>query len=259
MRVSARSRRPQISQSSSTELSPAPLPPNLDRRWLQYSLAAAAGMAMAVQPAAGQIVYTPPRSHILTPFSYLPIDFNHDGPAEFSVICNYSSLFGFGSLNLYKGEELFGLASASVVGTLRGEQVEAAALPAGAPIGPGAHFLNLNRRVALMGFNHSMKAGRWDDVQHRFLGLRFTVHGDTYYGWAEFSVSFGIPGHPLWVVAVPEGYAYESTPNTPIIAGQRTDSGSSAEPAPATLGRLALGAPGLALWRKKAAVPGAED
>jgi hypothetical protein len=129
--------------------------------------------------------------------------------------------------------------------------VEADALPGGAEIGPGAKFRNLNRRFAQMAFNHSVTYGQWGNVQHRFLGLRFIVDGKTYYGWAEFSVKFGAPGHHWWVIARPEGYAYESTPDTPIFAGQRGSAGKARTLEPATLGRLALGAPGITLWRRK--------
>lgn len=228
---------------------PAPVRAGFNRRWLQYAMAAGAGLAMAGQPAEAEIVYTPPRSYTLTPFSFLPIDFNHRGGAEFSVRCNYSSLFGFGSLNLYQAGRFVSAGTASVVGTFAGAQLEAAALPPGARIGPEANFQNIDRRFAQMAFNHSVRVGQWQNVQHRFLGLRFTINRNTYYGWAEFSVKLGKPGHHLWVIARPEGYAYESTPNTPIFAGQKADGSSRLEPA--TLGRLALGAPGLALWRKE--------
>ena len=56
------------------------------------------------------------------------------------------------------------------------------------------------------------------------------------------------------------GYAYETTPNVPVIAGESTptDAANSLDPElapqapqPGTLGHLALGAAGLAAWRRE--------
>jgi hypothetical protein len=62
------------------------------------------------------------------------------------------------------------------------------------------------------------------------------------------------------------GYAYETIPNKSIIAGRTkgTDEVSKVErplpevvrasaPRPATLGMLAMGAPGLSIWRREEA------
>ena len=55
------------------------------------------------------------------------------------------------------------------------------------------------------------------------------------------------------------GYAYETIPGKAIIAGatkgpddaEPTASLKAPTPAPATLGMLALGAPGLSIWRRE--------
>jgi len=84
-----------------------------------------------------------------------------------------------------------------------------------------------------------------------------------HYGWARLSVS--VP-HPFDIVATLTGYAYETKPGKSIKAGQtkeadptNEDFGSSAsltntiqeKSQPATLGALAMGAPGLSIWRRK--------
>jgi hypothetical protein len=62
------------------------------------------------------------------------------------------------------------------------------------------------------------------------LGLRFTIVGETHYGWARLSTVSGI---------FLNGYAYETIPNKPIIAGKTHGKDE------ATLGRLAQGASGV--------------
>jgi hypothetical protein len=61
------------------------------------------------------------------------------------------------------------------------------------------------------------------------------------------------------VFATLTGYAYETIPNEPIIAGKTEgpdDAGAEesrnlSAPEPASLGTLAMGAPGLSIWRHK--------
>jgi hypothetical protein len=93
------------------------------------------------------------------------------------------------------------------------------------------------------------------NVSGRYLGLRFTIKTQTHYGWARLSVQ--VSG--TTVTGTLTGYAYETIANKPIIAG-RTKGPDDGEPTasfstptsePATLGALAMGAPGLAIWRRK--------
>jgi hypothetical protein len=66
---------------------------------------------------------------------------------------------------------------------------------------------------------------------------------------------------PSPLPAMPTSYAYETTPNKPIIAGEEHGTDSAAQPsleslgtppsAPATLGMLATGARGLSVWRRE--------
>ena len=95
-----------------------------------------------------------------------------------------------------------------------------------------------------------------------YLGLKFAIHGQTHYGWARLNV-FANWGTPALTVTL-LGYAYETIPNKPIILSkgqglcQRSPSDDKhANPAslgtaePASLGRLAQGASGVAAWRRK--------
>ena len=50
----------------------------------------------------------------------------------------------------------------------------------------------------------------WKD---KYLGLRFIIKGQTHYGWARLDVL----SLSHWVI---KDYAYNATPNKPILAGQ---------------------------------------
>jgi len=57
---------------------------------------------------------------------------------------------------------------------------------------------------------------RGPQVRTRYLGLEFLINGEVHFGWARLTVTC----KDLRVLATLSGYAYETVPNTPIIAGQ---------------------------------------
>ena len=66
---------------------------------------------------------------------------------------------------------------------------------------------------------------------------------------------------PVRIVALLTGYAYETVADTPIIAGATSGPDAEVNPqglapgrAPATLGLLAMGAPGMSIWRREESV-----
>ncbi len=74
--------------------------------------------------------------------------------------------------------------------------------------------------------------GYWYNVTNRYLGLAIYISGEEHYGWARLSVQ--------GITATLTGYAYETVPNKPIIAG-KTHGADVVTVGPATLGRLAVG------------------
>jgi hypothetical protein len=78
----------------------------------------------------------------------------------------------------------------------------------------------------------------------RYLGLGFQITGKTHYGWARLNVKVSKTA----ISATLTGYAYETIPNKPIIAG-KTHGKDVIALEPASLGALAAGAPGLHTWR----------
>jgi hypothetical protein len=98
----------------------------------------------------------------------------------------------------------------------------------------------------------------WDNVRDRYLGLVFEIQGKNHFGWARLSVQFSSRQN-TWRAQL-TGYAYETVADRPIKAGQIQEQGDAAAglnvPAPdpaqiASLGGLALGADGIALWRRE--------
>ena len=65
-------------------------------------------------------------------------------------------------------------------------------------------------------------AGKGEGVEDRYLGLKFVTDGEVHYGWARLSVTLGHERQDNDVSGTLTGYAYETIPDKPIIAGQIT-------------------------------------
>jgi len=103
--------------------------------------------------------------------------------------------------------------------------------------------------------------GNWVNVSDRYLGVKFKIDGTNHYGWVRFTVKVLKQG--LRIRAELTGYAYETDVDKPIVAG--ATSGADVEEVPEAimvpdakfgeerpaLGLLALGSPGLAIWRRE--------
>jgi hypothetical protein len=216
-----------------------------------YALAAsAAGVGMlALQPAEAKIVYTPVHLVISTGQSY-KLDLNHDRVSDFSIE-NTSSCGDWCGVNL--------VARAVAGNAVLGNHYEAYALTRGADIGPKYAFSGLVMAHYTNGFGSY--SGQWRNVSNRYLGLKFRIKGKAHFGWARLNVSV----HKLSIIATLTGYAYETIPNKPIIAGKTKgpDDISVKEPnasvtmptsKPASLGMLALGSPALSIWGREESV-----
>jgi hypothetical protein len=125
-----------------------------------------------------------------------------------------------------------------------------------APISTTEPFMVENQFSRTGTTTHRTTFGPWGNVTNKYLGLKFLIGGKIHYGWARLTV-MGYSSVTL------TGYAYETTVGKPIKAGHTTGPEKSAteEISPttltapvarkATLGLLALGAPGLSIWRRE--------
>jgi len=215
---------------------------SLHRQLNMYALAAsAAGVSMlALSPRAeAKIVYFPANITIgHGGVQIYNLDLNHDGIADFSIStrgsCEFSCSRQLGARGSTRGDEI------EFNGFKRGLH-SGAALHLGAKIGAKNNF-DLSAFLA-SGFgykSHYYSKGNWANVR-RYLGLEFQIKGKTHFGWARLSVSV----QKLNITAKLTGYAYETIPGKPIIAGREHGKDE------ATLGRLAQGASGVAASRQK--------
>jgi hypothetical protein len=238
-----------------------------------YALSAGAagvGMLLLAQPAEAKIVYTKTH-HVIGNHGIYDLDLNHDGTIDFRIVQvgtpTFNGTRASNTLNVYP------VSGNAAEGKIRGRRsVFASALRQGAQIGPGKHFGAVTMAATGASDLSDWRTGPWVNVTNRCLGLKFKINGKTHYGWARLSVQ--MPGNFL-MNATLTGYAYETIPGKSIKAGQTfdilpptPDSLSPDDPGPgasltnpipdnsqpASLGLLALGAPGLAIWRREESV-----
>jgi hypothetical protein len=236
----------------------------LEKSLCAYAAAAAASgvSLLALAPSAqARIVYTPANTNIPHNGGPVLLDLNHDGIADFSFSNRGRSFSNFSKLwlaadvkdqaNAIWGQGTFRW-SLRNDGPPKGGSyigVFASALRAGSPVGHDKPHFQEGPQW-LMAFaqydtNISSTFGQWNHTQNRYLGMRFMIDGEVHYGWARFSV---YPRSES--VAILTGYAYETIPNKPIIAG-KTKGPDVITLEPASLGRLAQGASGISAWREK--------
>jgi len=235
---------------------------SVHRQLNMYALSASAagvGMLALAQPAEGKIVYTPAH-HVIDYGARYKLDLNRDGITDFSIrnLLSYCDTDGICSKALRAYPALDGNVLA---GTLVDNRANP--FPAGVKIGGNKTFRPLVtlEEITSFGTHRYYDFGYWLNVKNRYLGLAFKVRGKIHFGWARMSVS--VAKYSISVTLT--GFAYETIPNKPIIAGKTKgpDDISVGEPdavlamptpEPATLGLLALGSPALSMWRREESV-----
>jgi len=223
-----------------------------------YVLAASAagvGVLALAQPAEAKIVYT--KIHVVIGSNQIyQLDLNHDGLADFKI----DNQRFFTDTYVASLSALPAQANNAVVGKQPhvGYANYAYALLPGARVGPKQPFSG-----AFMAWSIGVdRAGQWVNVRGRYLGLKFRIKGKVHYGWARLNVTVG----GSKITATLTGYAYETIPNKPIIAGatkgpaQRDAEGFDTEasltnpipdgPHRGSLGMLAVGAQGVPRRRR---------
>ncbi len=234
-----------------------------ERKLFTYATAAsAAGVALLAlaQPSEAKVVFTPVQLKLpLDQFTY--IDLNNDGVNDFKIIPVSSDL------NLHDTQGTRSSAVIKLYGVGSGNQIWgnapfASALAAGVKVGTGAPFGNANN---IMGFESKFSGGPtsyggpWapdgQTVKNHFLGFKFLINGQVHFGWARMTVQIR-KAETTGVHAVLTGYAYETVADRPITTGKTssTTEGSQIDlqtRGVATVGVLALGTPGLAIWRRE--------
>lgn len=225
---------------------------SLEKSLSTYALAvASAGVSFlaSAPPADAKIVYTPAQIDIPANGTPIPLDLNHDGLADFSFLntqwggsegafINELNIVGKTPSNKMRGRGswYFWLPK-----TGSHKNVFASALPPGFSVGPNkSHFQKASYGVLVQSGGNNYGAvsyGQWWYTQHRYLGLKFAIKGQTHYGWARLNVTF-LPKQGIQATLT--GYAYETVPNKPIVTG-KTKGPDVITVEPSSLGALAAG------------------
>lgn len=219
-----------------------------------YALAASAagvGVLALGQPSEAKIVYTPTSVTIVGPNGIYNLDLNNDGQIDFTIR-NRKSRGSSSYSYILSQQAAHGNGAECSQG--HGGPGYALALKRGSRVGSRRRFCQTDGLEYVFGSGSRFYFGDWKNATNRYLGLKFKIKGQTHYGWARLSVSF-----KNGLRAILTGYAYETIPNKPIIAGKThgTDGVFLAESTtamdtlePATLGALAAGSPALPVWRR---------
>ena len=241
-----------------TSRKPSILSDSLHRQLNSYALAASAagvGVLALAQPAEAKIIYTP--AHRYVPLNRpLNIDLNRDGVADLWI--SRSSWVSTTSQGSHVSGTFLGAGGDGMAGyhpTTQPSAFVLSALHAGQRISSGLQFYvrgDMAGRVHFMG-GSGRCSGDWNNVKNRYLGLRFYYEFNrrVHYGWARLSESCDLHGkRGKALETLLTGYAYETIPNKPIIAG-KTHGKDVVTVQPASLGHLARGAAAIPAWRGK--------
>jgi len=211
--------------------------------------AGATGALVSAAPAQAKVLYTPVHVVLTTSSNSscctYKVDLNHDGVNDFSLAAR--------SAPFQSGNSAYLACHPLTVSNMVWGRDFRSALRRGTKIGPNGLF---NSKFPVMGSVSYVSSpppgfnGYWVNsgkgVRDRYLGLKFVIKGKVHYGWARLNVKvkgYGIVG----ITATLTGYAYETVPNKPIIAGKTK--GADVVLEPATLGHLAAGAASIPSWR----------
>ena len=258
-------------KTSPSSSKPVNLGDSLYQHLHMYALAASAAsvslLAMA-QPSDAEIVYTPANVTIGTNQHY-DLDLNNDGIPDFTIKAfgkYFEPVTYINSLTVRHAQKGNKVAAHLAFGLNRGGAYNFAyALSSGIPISKQARHFSAAR--ATMTWVCDCDAGGYyrgswlshsshEPLSNRYLGFEFKINGEVHYGWARLNAIYG--------GAVLTGYAYETIPDQGINAGQEQETekkvgqpnpAARTQPAqkPATLGMLAHGSRGLAMWRRRQA------
>ncbi len=185
----------------------------LARKLLSYAGMSGAFLA-ASAPTDAQVIYTDVNPDILVQGSTQIIDMDNDAAGDYS-------LQQFGMLGSNIGAKLSapsGFNSNLFMGTIGSlGYYYPSHLMAGAVISAGGNFLEIYNAPGyeaslVFAYPAGNYYGNWSNKEG-YVGVQFYANGNTYFGWIELAVD------SLGQSITLKSYAYESTPNMQIIAG----------------------------------------
>lgn len=192
----------------------------LGKKLINYT--SLAGALAGVSEASGQIIYTDINpDYAGGNDSVYMIDLDGDGTNDFKIHQTHSYYNWYGYI--YSSNYLFMqplVAGNSILGSLGGYSYQFAypfAMNAGDTISGGLTSWNNNSYSSgFTSLNWAGLFGNFIGVTDKYLGVRFSISGATHYGWIRMDVN---TSGSSWVV---KDYAYNTTADAPIEAGQTT-------------------------------------
>ena len=178
---------------------------------LKSYTAFASSIALFGSQANAQIVYTDitPDSTTIIGGNFYNLDLNNDGTFDFAINLN----IGTGS-SISQQVAVSPVTSNGVAGDTAGIYVYPFALNAGDTVKLGLQFnLTPNQSMGSY-FGPGFYYGHWLGATDKYLGLSFYIGPNLHYGWARLDVDSTASQFTI------KDYAYNATPNSPIIAGQ---------------------------------------
>lgn len=248
-------------------------PEGFEHRLNLYHLAAIAagvGLMALSQTATGEVVVTHKTLYLgngTDGAPPVPIDFNKDGKLD-AFFQQNSFGYGYGTAGAWVWAHPAEGAAFIVNG--HGTQLPyVAALFRGAQVGPSAQFSSAksatiertaqstSNEFSVCGINRQLKGNFPGNTPDRFIGVKFLINGEIHYGWVRLSLDTTAFNN-CEVVSKITAYAYETEANKPITIGsgaavmpKRKQNSELSTPPDPSLGMLALGSDGLALWRRE--------
>jgi hypothetical protein len=246
---------------------------SLENSLMAYAVAAgAAGVSLLAltQPAEAKIVFTPAHQTIQSG-GIFRIDLNGDGVTDFTLTDSYHTSFragiirNTGSIHPSGGAVgIYGAVSANQVVEATNPPFFVAALGAGVAVSSKNTFVPPFVTPDLIvcegsGGFASHQSGQFLHATNKYVGLKFVINGQPHYGWARLNVRLAASDIGCQYQVTLAGFAYETIANKQITAGQTKgptevavgDNLLSPPPEAPSLGVLAQGARGLAVWRRE--------
>ncbi len=211
--------------------SPAPVSASVEKRLVTYALVAGAGLLAGAKPADASLITVTYGGSALANGT-LDLDLDSNGTPDFTIH-NILQNSNFGGLDRSMWIEN------NHVNQLLGDRWTGPLAP-GTLVGPGGSFYDVRNfgtaYSTFFAFN-----GNWEDISGGYLGLRFQISSAWHYGWMRLDVH-----NPSTLDGTirPLAWAYEDVADTGVAIPDEI-------PEPGSLSLLALGAIGLAAWRRK--------
>jgi hypothetical protein len=219
------------------KIEPVKLATKLDKNLLAYALAAGAagvGMMAIAEPAEARVLAMPVNISIPVNQGVIEFDVNQDGVPDFGLSLNVYEFARNPPLgNFSSALRIIPAQAGNEVWEVSSDQNQcAAAVHAGVLIGARRQFQP--GTLLMLEAAGSETRGRsshcpWNGSNPPFLGLKFMIDGQVHFGWARVITTERS--------ATLTGFAYETIPEKPIIAGATREArGESSNTAPALSG-----------------------